>query len=568
MAQKDRSLYESILNESYEAEDSLCEMLISLRIADFQIDLQGEAQLVPDTDEVLIEVGGTWDHDRMQWSNQDPEKYQVIRVPRGSDQEAPARELAKWLGLYAQGKNGPHWKRAMARRYYQMLLLGGRRAGKSHIAVVALAMFCFLKPGSLCWAVSPTVDETDELISALKTIVPRSCAKLKPVGTTKAFSLHFANGSRLLMLSGHKPDGLKRGKTDLVLYNEAQKMSQKGLMQLRGAIGDSGGLIIITANPPDKEIGLYVEKLWDDAQAGKIACIAFKITAENNPFIVIESLHEMKSEMSDLEYRREIGGELGPIGDATFHEFRSANVRSVPAGFIDITASFTATRLPRKCAYVAGMDFQKDPHMVAVIVKFFRDPNDADKLDYMWIVDEFLVDDSDEEQLVAAIENCEAWKADRSESSELGKDFYTGDTTDPNHVGVVADASGWFQDGAHQKGRRSDKRLIAAGWRNLSKPQRDSDRNPEISERVKITNALLCNGLQQRRLFVEPHCVHTIKGLRTCPRKNGTMDRGSRYSHVCDGVSYVAYRFFGKPRKKSEISSEYISVKIERKRFI
>lgn len=558
--------------------EPLCDMQISLRIADFIIDDHGEARMVAGSDEVIMEVGGVWDGGAGAWAAQDAARYQVIRVPRGSDQEKPARELAKWLSLYVQGKSGKHWDRAMLRRYYTMLLLGGRRAGKSHIAVVALTMFCFLKPSALAWAVSPTINETDEIIEAIKTIAPARCYRLRPIPTTKAKAFEFVNGSRLVMMSAHVPDALKRGKVDMVLYNEGQKMHRKGWIQIRGAVGDNAGLVIIAANPPDREIGFWIEELWDQTVSGKIACVGFRITAENNPFIVISSLHEMQNEMSDRDYRREILGEIGPIGDVAFHAFSSANVRAVPKHFVDVTTIITATKMPRRCAYIGGMDFQKDPHMVCVVGKFFADPLDPERRENLWIVDEFICNDANEEELVDAIENCEAWHCDRDDALGAARTmrasvddadegqvvYYTGSTKDPNHVGVVADASAWWQDGAHTKGKKSDKRLIARDWRNLAKPQRESDRNPEVSERVKITNALLCTRAKVRRLFISPHCVETIKGLRTCPRKNGSMDRNSKYAHVCDGVSYIVYRFYGKAKIKKN-SPEYIPVKITKK---
>jgi hypothetical protein len=74
----------------------------------------------------------------------------VIRVPRGSDQEQPARWLAEWLSRFQKGPSGAHWdepteipgKMSVAfRRVWTLMLVGGRRGGKSHLACVALVMF-------------------------------------------------------------------------------------------------------------------------------------------------------------------------------------------------------------------------------------------------------------------------------------------------------------------------------------------------------------------------------------------------------------------------------------------
>jgi hypothetical protein len=39
--------------------------------------------------------------------------------------------------------------------------------------------------------------------------------------------------------------------------------------------------------------------------------------------------------------------------------------------------------------------------------------------------------------------------------------------------------------------------------------------------------------------------------MKSWPNKNGAPDRRSDFAHVCDAVSYVIYRFFGRPKLKA-----------------
>ena len=115
----------------------------------------------------------------------------------------------------------------------------------------------------------------------------------------------------------------------------------------------------------------------------------------------------------------------------------------------------------------------------------------------------------------------------------------------------MVDASGFYQDGAHNKGKTSDTYLRARRWTALYKPQKDSDANPAISERMKAARALIkaADDNQRRRFYVAPHCTRTAEAFRNYENtKHGTPNRRSVWAHIIDGSSYVAYRLFGRPK--------------------
>ncbi len=543
------------------------DMAVSLRLCDVTQDENGRARWRTDTDEELIELGGRWDRRTKRWSG-DAKRVRVIRVHRG--QEQAARWLAEWFARAAQGPKGAHWDAPMKhapsvafRRVWSLLLLGGRRGGKSHLSCVALVMFAVLTPRARVWAISPTQDETDELEQALRSLMPRRWYKFRGGGAGKPLQFRLANGARIMCLSGHKPRSLKRGRVDFALYNEAQNMYRAGWIQLRGAIADTGGLVVLAANPPDAEIGRWIETLHERARAKKNLVELYELSAKHNPFVEYQALSDMEADLNDpVTFAREVEGKMMPIGDVVFHSWSdSESVKDPPPHFIDVTAEITAKVLKRAAGYVVGMDFQRQPHMPAVVYKFFRDPEAEDPNEVIpWIVDEIVREDCNEYELLDELEATPRWQATGRDEAQTYRGWIEphDDKANPVHCAVVMDASAWWQDGEHAKGKASDKALRSRRWTYLYRPQADREdgtprrNNPDVLERCKATNAQLNNQAGRRRMFSATYCVRTNRAMKSWPNKNGLPDKGSDFAHVCDAVSYVIYRFFGRPRIKGD----------------
>lgn len=541
------------------------DLSISLRLCDVD---ETTRKPIAGTDEELLEVGGRWDRRAKRWDAAEPRRQRVIRLHRG--QAPAARWLASWFRRRARGAKlvwGPD-----ELRIWTLLLLGGRRGGKSHLACVALVLFAVAFPGARVWAISPTQDETDELEAAIRSLMPRGWYRYRGGGAGKPLQFRLANGSRIFCLSGHKPGSLKRGRVDFALYNEGQNMTKKGWAQLRGAIADSGGLVVVAANPPDTEIGRWIEDIYEQARAKKNHVEVYELSARDNPFVEFAALADMAADLNDpITFAREIEGKIVPVGDVVFHSWSdSETIREVPSSWRDVTAEVTKRQLGRAAGYVVGMDFQKTPHMPAVVLKFFTDPDAADPDEIIpWIVDEVLREDADENDLLDALEDRPRWQRDGRRDDEQ---CYRGwiedgdDASDPVHCAVVMDASAWWQDGAHTKGKTSDQVLRARKWTWIYRPQPNNPDgtpikvNPDIIERCKVTNAQLKNANDRRRMFSCPHNEHTNRAMRRWQNKDGIPHRKSDYAHLCDAVSYVIYRFFARPKKRGGGKNEYRSV--------
>jgi hypothetical protein len=506
---------------------------------------------VKETGEELIRVGGQWDRREKRYVGP-ATRARVITIHRG--QEKAARWLCDWLRRRASG----NW--SGFRRVYSALFSGGRRGGKSFLAVVALCLFAVMVDGANVWAVSPTQERTAELDGYLRRLLPGHWYQYR--GDPK-WEFRFLTGSRIVLHSGHKPSSLKQGRCDLALYNEAQLMAEAGYVQLRGAIADTGGLVLLAANPPESEIGRWVETHFERARAQTIDAEAFDFDPRLNPEIDYGALASMAKEVDDLTYRREVLGEFVPIGTIVFHAWSDAvSVRDVPAGFIDITATFTSERLGRSFGYIIGADFQRTPHMAAAVLKVFRDPADPAGTPLLWVVDEVVVANADEDDLVDALEEFGRWRHGQPRDAEGYRGWSKeGDNTDaPVLACVIADASGDWQDADRTRGKNSFDKLRARGWKWIYKPDPNAGRNPEIMERVKATNALLKNHAGDRRMFSVRGNERINRAMRCWEMRNGFPHKRSEFAHACDAVTYPIYRFYGRPKVRTIKKGDYRGV--------
>lgn len=498
------------------------------RFLDVCIELRVEV-----TEEVLIRVGGLWDRVERRYSGA-PKQGIVLYVHRG--QVTAARWFCTWLRGYLAGGKEKH--AAECRRVWSLLLHGGRRGGKSDWACKALALFLVAAVGSMVWACSPTLDETGELQEVFDRILPATWA----IWREEDQRYLFVNGSRLWMRTGYKPKRLKRGRVDLVLLNEAQMMDEKVFITVRPATADTGGLTILAANPPDEPIGEWVSDFHDEARAGTRNAREFYFDPELNPHVERESLDDLKAELDEETYLRDVKGEFRPIGTRVLYCFSSRlNVYAtgfLPREFVpealrtdapmvelkNITEAFTRRHFGRPFARVTGVDVQKSPHMAAIEREFFACPWGGDAVD--WTVDEHVPELANEDDL------CDILLEQHR----------------PEDVAIVLDASGWWQDADRTKGGDSAARFRKRGFKFVFRPDRDSEKNPPVLENCKVCNARVRTADQRRHSFVDPSCLRTIEALKKYPLKHGAPDRRHKFAHIFDAWRYPMWRIW--PRKE------------------
>ena len=145
------------------------------RYTDFQLSVYA-----PDSCDPLIRVGGRWDSHTNAYTG--PAELEVqLDVQR--QQVPPAADVADWLTKQIQmlayavehnctldqaidvvwGDDTP---------WYRLLLIGGRRAGKTWFACLLIALVAFGIPGAFLVIISPTRTHTNEIHKTLQDFLP------------------------------------------------------------------------------------------------------------------------------------------------------------------------------------------------------------------------------------------------------------------------------------------------------------------------------------------------------------------------------------------------------------
>jgi hypothetical protein len=499
------------------------------RFIDLRLDLVRDAG-----GELLYSAGGRWDR---------ASKVYAGGASRG-------RRLGLHEGQVPAGRWFAEWMRARRRGahveengkpVFSLVLVGGRRGGKSVLAFRALLAYLVDTPDAIGWVVVPVDDDKDEVVRELRKQLPRSWFGVRANEWT------LRNGSQLFIRSSYDPQDLKRGRCDVALINEAQKHHGDVYGILRPAIADKGGLVILTANPPDTARGEWVADLVERAKGGKVGVKVLELDPMLNPHIDHAALISLKDELDDRTYRREILGEFLARTDVVMYAFSPSelhgNVRPVGRGehgeeLEDITHAFTRRMLGAPFGTVHGMDFQGRPYQAAVALRLFRDPADPSGAEpLIWAVDDVEVEQGSEDDLVSALE---------------GRGYTGADA-------VIPDASGAWQDSERKKGHGSWDTLRARGWRNLFYPVANSKSNPQPkTERLAIANGLFRSASGKRRLFVAPHCQYLIRALRLWETRNGIPHWRSDYAHIIDALTYPLYRLF--PRRAPDASPRAVLI--------
>lgn len=490
------------------------------RFLDMRLNLTREA-----TGEVLLKAGGRWDRAEKRFTGRAKER-RVLGLHEG--QVDAARWFVSWMAARKAGRhvleNG--------QPVFAWALVGGRRGGKSVLALRAQLAYLDDIPRSIGWFVVPAFPDMAEAVREVEDQIPREWYRYRE----NEWKLE--NGSKLFIRSSHDPDDLKRGRVDVAVLNEAQKHDRKAYGILRPAVADKGGLVILTANPPDSARGEWLSELVEKSRAGKVGVKVFDLDPRRNPHVDYAALEGLKNELDERTYRREILGEFLPREDVVFYAYSDSeidgNVR--PEGtdahgrpLRNVTEDFLARSFSVRAAQLHGMDFQKTPGQAASTMRFYEDPDEPNGPPLIWYVDSVFVERGSEDHLLDALEGV--------------RHGYTGD--DP----VVIDASGEYQDSERTKGKASADVLRRRGWRHIFLPDPKARRNPHVSERIAVMNGLWCSSTGKRRAFVVPECGELRRAFRLWEYRNGkpSDNRTLPFAHYCDASSYPPFRLF--PRR-------------------
>jgi hypothetical protein len=511
--------------------------------------------------EVLLSVGGKWDRRQRVYDPEFPATTRVaVSVHPG--QVKTVQWFVAWMCVHAGRRDRPP---RMSREeleslleseedagiehvtqedeVYSALLAGGRRAGKTWVAVVLCAAYAIQFPDCTIWAVNPTDKDHDEVREYFADLL---CADWILHENAEGWEL--INGSKILLKSayvGADPDAIKKGQAHLVFLNEGQKQAQRVYVVARGATTDHSGLVMVCANPPvQAKDQPWVADFASAAMSHQQESVYHHFNPLDNPHINRRSLMALKKEVDPRTYRIEVLGEFLPAANSVAYNWMrtvEGNERPRPgvdSAWRDVTRSVLESFEVGAFDYIIGMDFQVHPWMGGPVYKLycpFDEHPDRDNV-VMWGIDELVIEGDELQWCALALER----------------------GYDPEQTVIIGDGTGEYQHSRRSSadspppewhGKGSFDMLRMGGFPHILRPDpRIRRNNPHVVDRVRAMTSMIETADSRRRLFLDPEmCPRTSKSIREWPVINGKPSRKHEAAHLGDGASYPIVRLF--PRK-------------------
>ncbi len=451
----------------------------------------------------------------------------------------------EWLHAYREG---------LPRDIGLAMMAGDRRGGKTFIAVAFVIACCIDVPIAvdgtplIAWIVSKSFRERFEIEQWILHRIPEGWYyHLK----APVHEFHFQNGAVLRLISADDDDATKQGRVDVCFINEPQKLGARAVANAVLGSSDLGGLCILAANPPSSgnsrgEWMFDLKEAIDDEEIARkrgpvleaLGVRYFHVDSKQNKSIDqvarrrggrAAALIDPSIKAGDVE-----GSWRRPVERALWEFDKHRHLHAVPdMGAVDVTREIGRERGEwGDWRYVAGVDFDWRPHIVAVVYRIFGSLDEP----RFHAVDEF----AGEKRWTTAqwIEEFAAWGERRGIT--------------PASLLFVGDASsswpGRDNDPKVEADRTSFETIQDAGWTII--PPQDhrgrsatgKARNPNVDERLDLVN----EQLRRDRLLIDPNrCPWLAECAReaTTEKKTGRRKlKHDKWAHAIDAATYPIWR--------------------------
>lgn len=227
------------------------------------------------------------------------------------------------------------------------VIVGGRRVGKSMVALQEILVHCLTTPNALAWWIAPTYRDAKEVgfemfMEYFETLRPA----IKYIHQT-TLTVAFANGAKLLFKGSDNPDSLRgRGLSYVVMDEAAFCEEDVWTKALRPALSDKKGKALFTSTPNGRN---WYYHLWRKANAPSVQALiswnAYNWPTSRNPIIGDAEIADAKENLCDIDFRQEYLAEFVTKAGMIYDDFSEANV----------IKDFTIDKFNQ--TYYLGMDF-------------------------------------------------------------------------------------------------------------------------------------------------------------------------------------------------------------------
>lgn len=335
-------------------------------------------------------------------------------------------------------------------------------------------------------------------------LIPKNWLRRRPMVSELKFETVF--GSELQIFGMDKPMRIEGEQWDGGGIDESCDQKPKSFdLSVFPALIHRDGWCWRIGVPKRQGVGAAeFRKFYEDAACGKLPDAA-GFAWPSRDIVTPEKLAHARATMDLYDYLEQFEAQFQSAGGGIFHSF-------------DLEENVRKVEYDSKRMIVVASDFNHDPMAWALGHAhkermdwfgelFLRHTNTAHALDVLWA----------------------------RYSSHAGGFHFFGDATGKQDKSSASE-SDYTQI-------LNDPRFKAAG-RDVSYPKA----NPAVADRFASCNAMFCNAIGQRRMYVDPCCEHLIEDLQSRyykPDTNAPADpKGSMMGHMTDAMGYAVFALF------------------------
>jgi phage terminase large subunit len=212
------------------------------------------------------------------------------------------------------------------------IVVGGRRVGKSRMAMHELLRHCLSAPNRLGWWIGPTHAMArevgfEEFRSVADTLQPAIQGINEALGRVR-----FRNGSQIYFKGADSERSLRgRGLTFCVVDEAAFCTEETWTRALMPALADRKGQALLVSTPNGRGNWLYGMYCYAMSPESRGLWAAWHWPTMMNPLMTPDELEMLRGSVSAIDYRQEFLAEFVSRGGYVYEDFCEENiVRSAP----------------------------------------------------------------------------------------------------------------------------------------------------------------------------------------------------------------------------------------------
>ena len=236
------------------------------------------------------------------------EKLEASRRSRHREIPTDQVEFARLVGY-----DPDPWQRDLLRSEAARILINAsRQSGKSSMAAVIAMHRALEVPGSTVLVLSPALRQSAELYRKCSEIYA-ALDRPVPADSETRLSLSLSNSSRVLSLPGRTGDTVRGYTADLLICDEAARVSDELYAAIRPILATTRGRLLTLSTPAGRR-GWWFEA-WEN---GGAAWERYEVPGDEVPRISSEFLEEERRALTPWIYRSEYECSFEDLEDALF----------------------------------------------------------------------------------------------------------------------------------------------------------------------------------------------------------------------------------------------------------